>query len=148
MIEILVVDTQESTNRMLSISSNGHGPADVCAAVSAIIQSAAGFLKELKDGMVNEMDMVILKSGGTFIADAKLIPNEPGLQIVFDTVAHMLCYGLLAVQQSDPDALDVEMIMNMDELVTLQEKMDCIQEWRRAHDIDPGNMKPPDFVEI
>lgn len=148
MIEVLIVDTQEPTSRVLAISSCGHSTPQVCAAVSALIQSAAGFLKELEDGTVNEVNTLILTSEGSFMADVMLLPDETGLHIVFDTVAHMLCYGLMAIQQSYPDALDVEIIMDMEELVTLNEKMDCLEEWRRAHNIDPGNMKPPDFVEI
>ncbi len=88
----------KKTGDVFSVSCRGHavGAPDVCAAVSCLMYTAAGYLKNTSGA---ETKALRLESG-----DAYICFRGEGAKELF----RMLCVGLRQIEKANPGAIEVE----------------------------------------
>lgn len=148
MIEVLVVDTQDMDNRVISFTSSGHGSTRVCAGASSLILAVSGFLKGFSDSIGDNLKVEVRQGDGKFVMDATLNSEDSGLHLILDTASQILGYGITAMSIAYSEDIYSEVITDMEETVSHQDKVDCIAEWRKSRDIIPEQMEPGHFIDL
>lgn len=150
MIEILIVDTKDTKNRRISINTSGHTTrekVEICTSVSILTQSVSNYFQSLASRGRCVLSK-ILYGDGVSTTDIIIDTPDGSIHSRADAVIELLSLALECLQQEYAGEIEMECITDSVIEVSKEDILDCIGEWRKARNIDPEKLRPPDYVMI